>query len=161
MAGSRLAHPGFVRRGAAAGCAALLLACQSGAPPEPVYPDLRGTWTTEVRAVYSGEEGPHSFPVKDQPINVAHLRFTVEIEFQDGPLFYGSVKSTGEPERLFGAIRSDGREAVYTTPLGRGVFYLRDADEMESCATRGTPRSMLATCNILRREPVLRLVPEP
>jgi hypothetical protein len=158
MAGSLV---GAFRHGAATGCTALLLACQTGAPPEPTYPDLRGTWTTEVRAIYSGEEGPHDFPVKDQPINVATLHFTVQIEFQDGPLFYGTSESSGEPERLFGAIRSDGREAVYTTPLGQGVFYLRAPDEIESCATRGTPRSMLATCNLLRREPTLRLVPEP
>jgi hypothetical protein len=151
----------FPRRGAAACCAALLLACQtSPSPPEPTYPDLTGTWTTDVRAIYSGEEGPHAFPVEDQPINVARLHFEVEIEFQDGPLFYGTARSTGEAERLFGAIRSDGREAVYTTSLGRGVFYMRGPDEMESCATRGTPSSLLATCNILRREPRLRLVPE-
>lgn len=145
-----------------------LLACQT--PPEetPVpaarvlppieapYPDLRGRWTTVVKAIYSGDEGPHDFPVRTQPINVASLHFAIEIEFQDGPLFYGTVKSTGEVERMLGAIRSDGREAVYTTSLGHGVFRIRSADEMESCATRGTPRSLLATCNVLKREPEAR-----
>lgn len=128
-----------------------LAACEG--EPAASYPDLRGTWTTEVRAIYSGEEGPHDFPVSEQPINVASLRFRIEIEFQDGALFYGTVKSTGEAERLFGAIRSDGKEAVYTTPLGRGVMYVRSPDEIESCATRGTPRSLLATCNIMTRTP--------
>ena len=144
----------------------LALAACDAAPREgqsaASYPDLRGTWTTVVRAIYSGEEGPHDFPVSEQPINVASLRFRIEIEFQDGALFYGTVKSTGEAERLFGAIRSDGKEAVYTTPLGRGVMYLHSPDEIESCATRGTPRSLLATCNILTRTPTEpRLEPTP
>jgi hypothetical protein len=152
-----------------------LLACQSAPAPAPsaapaggeaaageaVYPDLRGSWTTTVRAIYSGSEGPHDFGAQPQPINVASLRFTVTIEFQDGALFYGTVQSTGEAERLFGAIRSDGKEAVYTTSLGQGTFYFRSADEMESCSTRGTYRSLLATCNVLHREPALRLEPTP
>jgi len=138
-----------------------LAACDRSAPTSS-FPDLRGTWTTVVRAIYSGEEGPHDFPVSEQPINVASLRFTIEIEFQEGALFYGTVKSTGESERLFGAIRSDGKEAVYTTSLGHGVLYLRSPDEIESCATRGTPRSLLATCNILTRAPTEpRLEPNP
>ena len=114
-------------------------------------PDLTGEWTGNIRAIYSGDEGPHAYDVVEEGVNIDSLRFTMNIEFQERRLFFGTVASTSAAERFVGAIRSDGEVAVYSTNRGSGVMHLLSADKIESCHTHGTEQSMFATCDFLTR----------
>lgn len=149
-----------------------LLGCQTpaatGEPPaalaeedmqsEVTIPDLTGTWSARLRSIYRGVglggQGA------SEGADIDYLRFTIEISVQDGRLFYGTSRSQAQgteadpPQEVFGAIRSDGKSAIYITSTGRGTIYFISAEEMEVCGGRGSEEVMLAFCSLLQRERV-------
>ena len=115
-------------------------------------PDLTGEWSARLRSIYRGTvEG---LPAGEAGADIDYLRVTVQIEIQDGRLFYGHFRAGAADaprQEVFGAIRSDHSVATYVTAEGRGLMYLNSPDEIEICGGRGDPDSMLAFCGPLRR----------
>ena len=149
-----------------------LLACQTPAAPtgppaalaeeelasDARIPDLTGTWTARLRSIYRGVGELPGGLGATEGADIDYLRLTVEIEVQDGRLFYGTIRSQApgaeadEPDEVFGAIRSDGKTAVYVTAEGRGTMYFNSGEEIEVCGGRGSEEVMLAFCSALKRE---------
>ena len=145
----------------------VLLACQTQAPAsvspaalapetlEVVIPDLTGAWTARLRSIYRGV-GALGLG-SSEGADIDYLRLTVDIEIQDGHLFYGTIRSQAAgaedapAQEVFGAIRSDGKTAIYVTSTGRGTMYFNSDDEIEVCGGRGDAEVMLAFCSPLRR----------
>lgn len=118
-------------------------------------PDLTGIWTARLRSIYRGV-GPLGLGISEGA-DIDYLRLTIDIEIQDGRLFYGTIRSqtqgdeTGQSNEIFGAIRSDGKRAIYITREGRGEMTFMSDDEIEVCGGRGDADVMLAFCSPLRR----------
>ncbi len=150
----------------------LLLACQTLVPPpsadppaalaeevlEPataVIPDLTGTWSARLRSIYRGV-GALGLGASEGA-DIDYLRLTIDIEIQDGRLFYGTFHSQAPgaedapPQEIFGAIRSNGETAIYVTAAGRGTMYFGSGEEIEVCGGRGDADVMLAFCSRMRR----------
>ncbi|MFT7221830.1 MAG: hypothetical protein ACI8Z1_003453, partial [Candidatus Azotimanducaceae bacterium] len=77
------------------------------------YPDMVGTWKAHLRTISSG-----STETARGGAVISEADATVTIEHQDHEAFMGkvrmSVMTKNEPSiRLWGAIRSDGKEATY------------------------------------------------
>ena len=154
-------------------CLWVTLGCQTArtapadAPPvaaaSPVYElageefetrvrDLTGTWTANIRAIYRGESA--SLPLGSEGADIGYLRVTVNVEIQDGRVFYGTFHAgdaSAQTQEVFGAIRSDGELAHYVTANGRGVMYFRSDDALEICGGQGGDDFMLAYCSPLLR----------
>lgn len=151
-------------------CVFLLAGCQSSpasrepVPPMPSapeagtpiarYPDLTGTWTAVIRAIYTGE-GPLPLGVASQDPTVDFLRLEIVIDVQQDQMFYGTIKSAEQEERFAGAIRENGREAIYITRSGRGHLWFdpEHPDVIEVCGGRGNPDTLMAVCGRIERLP--------
>ncbi len=145
------------------------LACQS--PPEtgaplpplasapgdgeviPAYPDIRGTWSAVLRGIRGGDAA--ALPESGDEIQLDYLRLTIEVDVQDGQLFYGTIHNGQQEQSFAGSFREGGREALYITREGRGQLWLDPAtpDTIEICGGRGNPSLLLAVCGRMTREP--------
>jgi hypothetical protein len=117
-------------------------------------PSLEGIWSGVSHAIYTGQAPPTFKAVDEHGATVDSGPFSVEIQVQDGELFYGMLRSPAlpEPEAIVGAIQSDGETAHYATRRAHGTLTLLDANTIEACQVRGDDSSMLAGCGRLRRE---------
>jgi len=118
----------------------------------PSYPDLEGAWTAVMQAIFTGQ-GPHTLGSATDGPQLDYLRLTINIDVQDGRLFWGRISSVAAEEPVAGSIREGGRKAIYITRSGRGEMWLDPAtpDQIEVCGGRGNAETMMALCGRLER----------
>ncbi len=117
------------------------------------YPDMVGIWTGHLRTLSSGDQVAQGGAV------LAEVDATVTIEHQDGETFIGKVRFSNwgkdQPSvRLWGAIRSNGKEAIFIGDNGaRGPIWFIDDNSYEFCNTNITDTgTMSAYCGIFTKQ---------
>lgn len=118
------------------------------------YPDMVGVWKGHLRTMNSG-----GGQVAQGGVVLAEVDATVTIEHQDGETFIGKVRLSNmgkdEPSiRLWGAIRSNGQEAVFIGGNGaRGPIWFLDENSYEFCNTDlSNDGVMTAYCGVFSKE---------
>ena len=138
----------------------LLLACQTLVPPpsadppaalaeevlEPataVIPDLTGTWSARLRSIYRGV-GALALGASEGA-DIDYLRLTIDIEIQDGRLFYGTFHSQAPgaedapPKRSSARSVPMARPRSTSRPLAAGRCTSAPATRSRSAAAAATP----------------------
>jgi len=135
---------------------ALLLAGLVSAAAESAAPNLKGTWSGTFRSLVYGNN-PHHPGVDSivDPPRVREVKFTFDIEGQDGRLIWG--KSWSDPGRKepFAFAMSEDRKTIVGADMD-GHFLLRilSTNRLELCYTHtamSPTQSMIATCGNIDR----------
>lgn len=135
---------------------AILSAAVGTALAEPATPDLKGTWTGPFRTVIFGHNAHHPGEETVQsPPRIREIEFTIDIEGQDGELFWGhswSDPATKEP--FAGSITPDGKTAIAADTDGSLTLTLTAESRMDACYSHtglGPSGSIVASCGKLTR----------
>ncbi len=118
------------------------------------YPDMLGTWRGDVRVVQTGVTG-----VAKGGMLVSDVNVILEIEHQEGESFMGSTRNSQMPSdqpgnRVWGTIRSTGKEAIFITSTGaRGQLWFANAQHFEFCITNLQEDQATAYCANLEKDP--------
>ena len=120
------------------------------------YPDMVGKWSGDVRIVESGRgtEGD----VARGGMRVRDVVVTVNIEVQEGETFMGSTRNSAmQPNqasnRVWGTIRSSGKEAIFVTSGdSRGQLWFSNDSNFEFCVTGITEDLATAYCANLEKQ---------
>lgn len=130
----------------------ITIAC--GASAEDDYPDMVGVWKAKLRTISSGHG-----QVAAGGMVISEEEATVTIDFQDREVFLGKVRlasmTRDDPSvTLWGAIRSDGKEAQFIGSDGtRGPIWFRDDKSYEFCVTNLTAKgAMMGYCGVFRKQ---------
>ncbi len=137
--------------------ASVVLAASCGVVlAQPAVPDLTGTWTGDFRTVIFGNNSHH--PGEESvasPPRIREIEFTIDVEGQDGRLFWGhswSDPATREP--FAGSLTADGRTAIAADTDGSMTMTVGDDGLMEVCYSHsglGPSGSIVVTCGSLTR----------
>lgn len=91
---------------------ALLWAGAGAAGAQSTF-DIKGTWIGTSKSIVSGLPPHHPTTAPSKPAGphrLTELKFTIRIEGQDGPRFWGTLSSPTRTEPVIGVISSDGKE---------------------------------------------------
>ena len=132
----------------------LLALCASPLLSYAEYPDMVGVWKGQLRTMSSG-----GGQVAQGGVVLEEVGATVTIEHQDEETFIGKVRLSNfgkdQPSvRLWGAIRSNGKEAVFLGSNGAGgpIWFL-DENSYEFCNTNLSDDGvMTAYCGVFKKE---------
>jgi hypothetical protein len=118
------------------------------------YPHMEGTWKGNVRIIESGiAQG-----VSSGGMNITEAELIVTIEHQVEESFIGKSRSTSTPSnqastRVWGSIRSNGKEAIFLTGNGgRGQIWFENDTRFEFCVTSESLETVTAYCAVLNKE---------
>ena len=119
-------------------------------------PDLKGTWTGQMRTVIFGHNSHH--PGEESvasPPRVRDIEFTIDIEGQDGALFWGqSWSDPAQKEPLAGSVTPDGKTAIGADTDGSLTISVTGENAMDLCYSHtglGPSGSIVVTCGSLAR----------
>ena len=135
---------------------AVLAAACGTALAQPAAPSLEGTWSGPFRTVIFGNNVHH--PGEEDvasPPRIREITFTIDVEGQDGRLFWGhswSDPATKEP--FAGSLTADGRTAIAADTDGSMTMTVGDDGGMEVCYSHsghGPSGSIVVTCGSLTR----------
>ena len=122
--------------------------------PEQAYPDMVGVWKAHLRTISAG-----GGQVAKGGMVISEIDATVTIEHQDQEVFLGKVRlstmTKNDPStKIWGAIRSDGKEAMFIGSDGtRGPIWFIDDTSYEFCVTNlAEDGAMMGYCGIFRKE---------
>jgi|DEB0MinimDraft_6_1074348.scaffolds.fasta_scaffold57878_2 hypothetical protein len=130
-----------------------LLACLSSPLLADSYPDMLGVWRGDVRLVQAGVSG-----IAKGGMMVSDVKMTVTIEAQDGESFMGKTRNTQMTgsqvsNRVWGTIRSIGKEAIFITSAGaRGQIWFENEKRLEFCVTNLQEKQATAYCANLDKD---------
>ena len=116
--------------------------------------DMKGEWSTTGQAVVhnGGAHHPTSEPGKAVgEYRLREVKFTYNIEGQDGARFWGSLTSPYRTERLMGSIAGDGKRVYMVDQDGIIDGVLVDADTIDVCYREIKSASAIVSCNVVRR----------
>jgi hypothetical protein len=136
---------------------AVLLLAATPAAAQNTVPDLKGMWSGVFKSVVYGSNPHHpGTRTTADSAQVREVKFTLDIEGQDGRLAWGkswsSNPSQKEPFAL--ALSVDGKTAIGADLDGHHLVTLLSADRMEHCYTHtglGATKSIVAACGIYTR----------
>ena len=118
------------------------------------YPDMVGVWKAKLRTISSGNG-----QVASGGMMISEEEATVTIDFQDREVFLGhvrlaSMKRDDPSVKMWGAIRSDGKEAQFIGSDGTsGPIWFRDATTYEFCVTHLTDEgAMMGYCGVFSKQ---------
>ena len=120
------------------------------------YPDMVGVWKGPIRTISSG--GSADSQVAKGGALIEEVNLKVTIDHQDGETFIGKVRLSNMTKDqpsipLWGAIRSDGKEAIYIGGNGaRGPLWFLDENTYEFCTTNIADGVMTAYCGIVTKQ---------
>lgn len=129
-----------------------MLTAVTAAVAETAIPDLRGTWKGESETIILGAGNPHHAATKPASPRLNSVAFTLTVKQQDGRRFSGTFSS------------ARGSEAVIAVISRAGTIYMIDDDgynvgtvlapnRMEICYLRQSPKSRIASCTELTKQP--------
>ena len=130
-----------------------LLSCLSCPLFADSYPDMVGVWRGDVRLVQAGVSG-----LAKGGMMVSDVKTTVTIEAQDGESFMGKTRNTQmtsnqASNRVWGTIRSNGKEALFITSAGaRGKIWFENEKRLEFCVTNLQEEQATAYCANLDKD---------
>ncbi|MFT6438199.1 MAG: hypothetical protein ACJAVI_006285 [Candidatus Azotimanducaceae bacterium] len=117
------------------------------------YPHMEGIWKGNVRIIESGiAQG-----VSSGGMNITETELIVTIEYQVEESFIGKSRSTSTPSseastRVWGSIRSNGKEAIFLTGNGgRGQIWFENDTRFEFCVTSESADAVTAYCAVLNK----------
>jgi hypothetical protein len=119
-------------------------------------PDLKGTWSGQWKTVIYGINPHHPGPqaAADAP-RIREITFTLEIEGQDGRLFWGKSWSRPEQKESFAAaVTPDGKTIVGADTDGSLTGTIVAPDRMEMCYAHSAlspSKSIVASCGVVQR----------
>ncbi len=117
------------------------------------YPNMEGNWKGHVRIIESGI----SKGVSTGGMSLTESELAVTIEHQVEGSFIGksrnSVMSASQPStRVWGSIRSNGKEAIFLTGNGgRGQIWFETDTRFEFCVTSSSEETVTAYCAVLNK----------
>ena len=128
------------------------VAAATVAVAETAIPDVRGTWKGESETIILGAGNSHHAATKPAVPRLNSVAFTLTVNQQDGRRFSGTFSS------------ARGGEAVVAVISRTGTIYLIDDDgytvgtmlapnRMELCYLRQSPKSRIASCTELTKQP--------
>jgi hypothetical protein len=135
---------------------ALLLAGIVSATAESAAPNLKGTWIGTFKSLVYGNNPHHpgAESLADPP-RVREVKFTFEVEGQDGRLLWGKSWSSPDRKEPFAFAMSEDRKTIVGTDTdGQFLLKLLSANRMELCYTHtylSPTQSMVATCGNIDR----------
>lgn len=120
-----------------------------GAAGAQDYPDLRGTWVGETKAVFvnTGQyyiEGKAAVSFDTSPI-------VVVIDQQQGRRFSGTVEVENWTKPIVGALTAEDM-IRWAEPGGTVEGHLLDSDTLDHCYFRGAEFMQMAACGELKRQ---------
>src|SRR5687767_7187019 len=119
-------------------------------------PDLKGTWSGQWKTVIYGVNPHHPAPqaTADAP-RVREIRFTLEVEGQDGRLFWGKSWSSPDRKEPFAAtMTEDGKTIIGADTDGSLTGNVAAPDRLEVCYTHtalSPSKSVVASCGAVQR----------
>ena len=135
---------------------AVLAASCGAAMAQPAVPDLKGTWIGDFRTVIFGHNTHH--PGEEtvaSPPRIREIAFTIDVEGQDGGLFWGhSWSDPASKEPFAGSLTPDGKTAIAADTDGGMTMTLTGTNSVEVCyshAGLGPSGSIVVSCGSLTR----------
>ena len=116
-------------------------------------PDLKGTWSGQWRTVIYGLNPHHPGPqaTLDTP-RVREITFTLEVEGQDGRLFWGKSWSSPDRKEPFAAtVAADGKMIIGADTDGSLTGTVAAPDRLEMCYTHTASSPIVASCGAVQR----------
>ncbi len=135
---------------------ALVIGAWATAAAGGSIPDLKGTWAGTFKSVIFGNNPHHpgSQTIADPP-RVREIKFTLDVEKQDGRVLWGKSWSNPDRKEPFAwALSEDGKTVIGADTDGYYRLTILSADRMEMCYTHsglGPTRSIVAACTIVER----------
>ena len=127
------------------------LAAVTAAMAETAIPDIRGTWKGESETIILGAGNPHHAATKASP-RLNSVAFTLTVNQQDGRRFSGTFSSARGGEAVIAVISRTG--AIYMIDDdGYNVGTMLAPNRMEICYLRQSPKSRIASCTELTKQP--------
>lgn len=112
------------------------------------YPEMEGIWKGHVKIIESGiGKG-----VSSGGMSITETELIVTIEHQFEGSFIGKSRGSTTPSdqpstRVWGSIRSNGKEAIFVTGNGgRGQIWFEKKTRFEFCVTNSSEGSLTAYC---------------
>ncbi len=135
---------------------AVLAAACGAAVAQPAVPDLKGTWVGQFRTAILGNNAHHpGDQTAASPPRIREIAFTIDIEGQDGSLFWGhSWSDPASKEPFVGSLRADGKEAVVADTDGGLNIRLTGDNSFDTCYRHsglGPSGSIVVSCGSLTR----------
>jgi hypothetical protein len=120
-------------------------------------PDLKGTWSVPWKSVVYGSNLHHpGHETLDSPPRIRETTFTVEIQGNEGRMFWGqhwsNISAAKEP--FAAVIMSDGKTIVGSDTDGSFRGSVIDPDRMELCYTHTAlteTKTIVAGCGTAQR----------
>jgi len=129
----------------------LLIVCSFASAAD--YPNMEGVWRGQVKIIESGiGKG-----VSSGGMSITESELDVTIEHQLEESFIGKSRSSTTPSsqastRVWGSIRSNGKEAIFLTGNGgRGQIWFETNTRFEFCVTNLSEETVAAYCAILNK----------
>ena len=127
------------------------LTAVTAAAAETAIPDLRGTWKGESETIILGAGNPHHAATKPSP-RLNSVAFTLTVNQQDGRRFSGTFSSARGNDPVVAVISRTG--AIYMVDDdGYTVGAMLAPNRMELCYMQQSPKSRLASCTELTKQP--------
>ncbi len=120
------------------------------------YPEMTGLWKGHIRIVTSPNLSSDDLVAGGVIISEADLELTIIA--QDGEVFMGTsrlstMESGSAPIRVYGAIRSTGKEGLFIDSLGgHGQLWFEDSNNFEYCYSSLGTASIVSYCAKLQKE---------
>jgi len=128
------------------------LTAVTAAAAETAVPDLRGTWKGESETILLGAGNSHHAATKPASPRLNTVAFTLTVKQQDGRRFSGTFASARGSEAVIAVISRTG--TIYMVDDdGYNVATMLAPNRMEICYLRQSPKSRIASCTELTKQP--------
>jgi hypothetical protein len=129
-----------------------MLTAVTVAVAETAIPDLRGTWKGESESIIRGGGNPHHASPKAASPRLNSIAFTLTVKQQDGRRFSGTFSSARGNDPVIAVISRTG--AIYMVDDdGYTVGTMLAPNRMELCYMQLSPKSRIASCTELTKQP--------
>ena len=128
------------------------LIAATAALAETAIPDVRGTWKGDSETIIRGAGNPHHAAPKPAAPRLNSVAFTLTVNQQDGRRFSGTFSSARGNDPVIAVISRTG--AIYMVDDdGYTVGTMLAPNRMELCYMQLSPKSRIASCTELTKQP--------
>jgi hypothetical protein len=129
-----------------------VLTAATAAMAQPAIPDLRGTWKGESETIILGAGNTHHAASTPAAPRLNSVAFTMTIDRQEGRRLSGRFASPRRSETVIAVISRTG--TIYMVDDdGYSVGTMLAPNRMELCYLLQSPRSRVASCTELTKQP--------
>ena len=129
-----------------------MLVAVTAARAETAIPDVRGTWKGKSETIIMGAGNPHHASPKAASPRLNSVEFTMVVKEQDGRRFSGTFSSARTTDQVVAVISRNG--TIYMVDDdGYTVGTMLAPNQMELCYMQQAPKSRLASCTVLTKQP--------